>query len=74
MTLAVSFLEIYCDRVRDLAREYVWHSCLNRPRLSHKNDSYLKKAHRQVSYQNSSTTEWFLRQVNYPNTKSLWQI
>jgi hypothetical protein len=41
----VSFLEIYCDRVRDLAREY------------------LKKSGRPVSFQTSSSTDWFLRQV-----------
>eukprot|EP00644_Phytophthora_capsici_P008050 jgi/Phyca11/10924/fgenesh1_pm.PHYCAscaffold_58_\ len=44
VTLVVSFLEIYCDRVRDLAR------------------AYLKKAGRPVSYQTSSSAEWFLRQ------------
>ncbi|KAG2767576.1 hypothetical protein PC129_g15129 [Phytophthora cactorum] len=44
VTLVVSFQEIYCDRVRDLAR------------------AYLKKTGRPVSYQTSSSTEWFLRQ------------
>ncbi|TYZ66774.1 hypothetical protein PybrP1_001439, partial [[Pythium] brassicae (nom. inval.)] len=44
-TLVVSFLEIYCDRVRDLSRDY------------------LKKTGRPISYQTSSSTEWFLRQV-----------
>ncbi|KAL7687816.1 putative kinesin-like protein [Plasmopara halstedii] len=45
VTLAVSFLEIYCDRVRDLARA--------------------QKTGRPVSYQTSSSTEWFLRQQSH---------
>ncbi|ETP50084.1 hypothetical protein, variant 2 [Phytophthora nicotianae P10297] len=54
VTLVVSFLEIYCDRVRDLAR------------------AYLKKTGRPVSYQTSSSTEWFLRQQQQliPRTES----
>ncbi|KAL4159679.1 hypothetical protein PRNP1_000252 [Phytophthora ramorum] len=54
VTLVVSFLEIYCDRVRDLAR------------------AYLKKAGRPVSYQTSSSAEWFLRQQQQqiPRTES----
>lgn len=54
VTLVVSFLEIYCDRVRDLAR------------------AYLKKTGRPVSYQTSSSAEWFLRQQQQqiPRTES----
>ncbi|EGZ20682.1 hypothetical protein PHYSODRAFT_313256 [Phytophthora sojae] len=55
LTLVVSFLEIYCDRVRDLAR------------------AYLKKTGRPVSYQTSSSAEWFLRQQQQqqiPRTES----
>ncbi|KAJ0396025.1 hypothetical protein ATCC90586_006289 [Pythium insidiosum] len=44
VTLVVSFLEIYCDRIRDLSREY------------------LKKTGRAVSFQTSSSSDWFLRQ------------
>ncbi|TMW57351.1 hypothetical protein Poli38472_003276 [Pythium oligandrum] len=52
VTLVVSFLEIYCDRVRDLSRDY------------------LKKTGRSVSYQTSSSTEWFLRQQQMNRTES----
>ncbi|OQR96253.1 kinesin-like protein [Achlya hypogyna] len=52
ITLVVSFLEIYCDRVRDLGREYV------------------QKTGRPVSYQQSSSADWYLRQKAMKRTDS----
>ncbi|RHX97070.1 hypothetical protein DYB36_006051 [Aphanomyces astaci] len=47
-TLVVSFLEIYCDRIRDLGREYV---------------QYVLSTNRTVSLQQSSGSDWYLRNV-----------
>ncbi|RQM22773.1 hypothetical protein B5M09_001486 [Aphanomyces astaci] len=47
-TLVVSFLEIYCDRIRDLGREYV---------------KYVLSTNRTVSLQQSSGSDWYLRNV-----------
>ncbi|ETW08726.1 hypothetical protein, variant 1 [Aphanomyces invadans] len=51
-TLVVSFLEIYCDRIRDLGREYV---------LS---------TNRAVSLQQSSGSDWYLRNKMMKRTDS----
>ncbi|ETV89184.1 hypothetical protein, variant [Aphanomyces astaci] len=51
-TLVVSFLEIYCDRIRDLGREYV---------LS---------TNRTVSLQQSSGSDWYLRNKIMKRTDS----
>ncbi|KDO31262.1 hypothetical protein SPRG_22124 [Saprolegnia parasitica CBS 223.65] len=52
ITLVVSFLEIYCDRLRDLGREYA------------------QKTGRVVSYQQSSSADWYLRQKAMKRTDS----